>query len=189
MGGGVKLFSYLTPLQTKVIHHLYNVTQMHYSPYLSAHASGSFRFRHTLLKQKEIYKRLFNKIWQFSIEFLVVSLVECLLYTDHYFSFLQFYSLHLISSGLFVLYHAACRLKSTILEHFDSGNFVKLSAVLEENLEKDPTCSHSLGRLISYHRSGTSLPEKTFYSLHPKEIKRYKILVLPQGLQQSEVLS
>ncbi|KAM3216612.1 hypothetical protein P3L10_026053 [Capsicum annuum] len=36
-----------------------------------------------------------------------------------------------------------CWLKSIILEHFDSGNYVKLSEILEENLEKDPTCSHS----------------------------------------------
>ncbi|XP_060209301.1 uncharacterized protein LOC132636448 isoform X2 [Lycium barbarum] len=45
------------------------------------------------------------------------------------------------------------RLKATILEHFDSGNYVKLAAIFEENLEKDPTCSHSLGRLIRLHRS------------------------------------
>ncbi|MCD9561498.1 hypothetical protein HAX54_020625 [Datura stramonium] len=86
----------------------------------------------------------------------------------------DFYSPHLISSGFFVLYHAACRVKATILEHFDSGNYVKLSAILEENLEKDPTCSHSMGRLISLHRSGTSLPEKSFYSLLPEEIRDTK---------------
>ncbi|PHU18282.1 hypothetical protein BC332_13977 [Capsicum chinense] len=52
------------------------------------------------------------------------------------------------------------RLKATILEHFDSGNYVELSAILEENLEKDPTCSHSLGRLIGLHRSGEYSTEK-----------------------------
>ncbi|PHT82302.1 hypothetical protein T459_15317 [Capsicum annuum] len=52
------------------------------------------------------------------------------------------------------------RLKATILEHFDSGNYVELSAILEENLEKDPTCSHSLERLISLHRSGEYSTEK-----------------------------
>ncbi|KAJ8561026.1 hypothetical protein K7X08_027216 [Anisodus acutangulus] len=52
------------------------------------------------------------------------------------------------------------RLKATILEHFDRGNYVKLSAIFEENLEKDPTCSHSLGRLISLHRSGEYSTEK-----------------------------
>ncbi|XP_009615959.1 uncharacterized protein [Nicotiana tomentosiformis] len=52
------------------------------------------------------------------------------------------------------------RLKAAILEHFDSGNYVKLSTIFEENLEKDPTCSHSLGRLISLHRSGEYSTEK-----------------------------
>ncbi|WMV60449.1 hypothetical protein MTR67_053834 [Solanum verrucosum] len=52
------------------------------------------------------------------------------------------------------------RLKATILEHFDSSNCVKLSAIHEENLEKDPTCSHSLGRLISLHRRGDYSTEK-----------------------------
>ncbi|CAN4075565.1 unnamed protein product [Withania somnifera] len=52
------------------------------------------------------------------------------------------------------------RLKATILEHFDSANYVKLSAILEESLEKDPTCSHSLGRLINLHRSGEYSTEK-----------------------------
>ncbi|XP_004251881.1 uncharacterized protein [Solanum lycopersicum] len=52
------------------------------------------------------------------------------------------------------------RLKATILEHFDSGNYVKLSAIHEENLEKDPACSHSLGRLIILHRRGEYSTEK-----------------------------
>ncbi|XP_047252279.1 uncharacterized protein LOC107841320 [Capsicum annuum] len=41
-----------------------------------------------------------------------------------------------------------CWLKSIILEHFDSGNYVKLSEILEENLEKDPTWEYSTEKLV-----------------------------------------
>ncbi|KAL8528561.1 hypothetical protein ACS0TY_006110 [Phlomoides rotata] len=46
------------------------------------------------------------------------------------------------------------RLKACLLEHFDSGNYVKLCTCFEEILKKDPTCSDSLARLILLHRRG-----------------------------------
>ncbi|PIN16025.1 hypothetical protein CDL12_11321 [Handroanthus impetiginosus] len=46
------------------------------------------------------------------------------------------------------------RLKATLLEHFDSGNYVKLCTCFEDILKKDPTCSNSLTRLVLMHRHG-----------------------------------
>ncbi|KAK2968393.1 hypothetical protein RJ640_004399 [Escallonia rubra] len=46
------------------------------------------------------------------------------------------------------------RLKASLLEHFYSNNYVKLSSCFEDILKKDPTCSHSLMRLISLHQNG-----------------------------------
>ncbi|KAK6154296.1 hypothetical protein DH2020_008544 [Rehmannia glutinosa] len=46
------------------------------------------------------------------------------------------------------------RLKASLLEHFDSGSYVKLCTSFEDILKKDPTCSDSLARLILMHRRG-----------------------------------
>ncbi|KAK3036303.1 hypothetical protein RJ639_031275, partial [Escallonia herrerae] len=46
------------------------------------------------------------------------------------------------------------RLKASLLEHFYCSNYVKLSTCFEDILKKDPTCSHSLMRLISLHQNG-----------------------------------
>ncbi|GER53453.1 hypothetical protein STAS_30975 [Striga asiatica] len=46
------------------------------------------------------------------------------------------------------------RLKASILEHFDSGNFVKIYTCYEDILKKDPACSDSLARLILMHSGG-----------------------------------
>ncbi|KAK4387110.1 hypothetical protein Sango_2581600 [Sesamum angolense] len=46
------------------------------------------------------------------------------------------------------------RLKASLLEHFDSGNYVKLSTCFEDILKKDPTCNDSLARLVLMHRRG-----------------------------------
>ncbi|KAK6132663.1 hypothetical protein DH2020_033615 [Rehmannia glutinosa] len=46
------------------------------------------------------------------------------------------------------------RLKASLLEHFDSGSYVKLCTCFEDILKKDPTCSDSLARLILMHRRG-----------------------------------
>lgn len=48
-----------------------------------------------------------------------------------------------------------CRLQASLLEHFDSGNYVKLCKCFEDILKKDPTCSDSLSRLVLMHRRGT----------------------------------
>ncbi|XP_059661469.1 uncharacterized protein LOC132307663 [Cornus florida] len=46
------------------------------------------------------------------------------------------------------------RLKASILEQFDRNNHVVLSTCFEDIMKKDPTCSHSLAKLINIHKSG-----------------------------------
>ncbi|KAH7543985.1 hypothetical protein JRO89_XS15G0077000 [Xanthoceras sorbifolium] len=51
------------------------------------------------------------------------------------------------------------RLKAALLECFDRNNYVMLSTCFEDILKKDPTCCHSLARLISMHQNGDFSPE------------------------------
>ncbi|KAL6553488.1 hypothetical protein OROGR_007330 [Orobanche gracilis] len=46
------------------------------------------------------------------------------------------------------------RLKASLLEHFDSGNFAQICTCFEDILKKDPTCSDSLARLALMHCRG-----------------------------------
>ncbi|XP_051150708.1 uncharacterized protein LOC127265075 isoform X2 [Andrographis paniculata] len=46
------------------------------------------------------------------------------------------------------------RMKASLLEHFDSENCAKLCTCFEDILKKDPTCSHSLQRLVIMHQRG-----------------------------------
>ncbi|KAK8579248.1 hypothetical protein V6N12_069577 [Hibiscus sabdariffa] len=46
------------------------------------------------------------------------------------------------------------RLRASLLEYFYSNDSAMLSNCFEEILKKDPTCCHSLGRLISMHQNG-----------------------------------
>ncbi|KAG6412900.1 hypothetical protein SASPL_125595 [Salvia splendens] len=46
------------------------------------------------------------------------------------------------------------RLQASLLEHFDSGNYVKLCTYFEDILKKDPTCNDSLSRLVLMHQRG-----------------------------------
>ncbi|XP_023771320.1 uncharacterized protein LOC111919979 isoform X1 [Lactuca sativa] len=46
------------------------------------------------------------------------------------------------------------RLKASLQEHFSNEDATKLSACFEETLKKDPTCSHSISKLISFHHDG-----------------------------------
>ncbi|XP_022979683.1 uncharacterized protein LOC111479331 [Cucurbita maxima] len=46
------------------------------------------------------------------------------------------------------------RLKAALVEHFDHSNVVLLSTCYEKILKKDPTCCHSLGKLVLMHRNG-----------------------------------
>lgn len=57
---------------------------------------------------------------------------------------------------IFVLSSHWCRAKTSLLEHFDGANNAKLSTSFEDILKKDPTCSHSLAKLISMHQNGTN---------------------------------
>ncbi|KAL8189247.1 hypothetical protein R6Q57_028813 [Mikania cordata] len=52
--------------------------------------------------------------------------------------------------------HAALpfRLKASLLEHFSKDDASKLYICFEDTLRKDPTCSHSIGKLISLHHNG-----------------------------------
>lgn len=46
------------------------------------------------------------------------------------------------------------RLKASLLACFDHNNSIMLSVCYEDILKKDPTCDHSLARLISMHQNG-----------------------------------
>ncbi|XP_038881523.1 uncharacterized protein LOC120073019 isoform X2 [Benincasa hispida] len=47
------------------------------------------------------------------------------------------------------------RLRAALVEHFDRSNNVLLSTCYEQILKKDPTCCHSLGKLVHMHRNGS----------------------------------
>ncbi|PIA43863.1 hypothetical protein AQUCO_01800124v1 [Aquilegia coerulea] len=46
------------------------------------------------------------------------------------------------------------RIKVILMECFDSKNSIMLSNCYEDTLKKDPTCGHSLTRLINMHKNG-----------------------------------
>ncbi|GJY05125.1 Ran GTPase [Tanacetum coccineum] len=46
------------------------------------------------------------------------------------------------------------RLKASLLEHFSNEDVTKLCICFEDTLKKDPTCSHSLAKLINLHHDG-----------------------------------
>ncbi|PIA31319.1 hypothetical protein AQUCO_05100095v1 [Aquilegia coerulea] len=46
------------------------------------------------------------------------------------------------------------RIKAILLECFESKNSIMLSTCYEDTLKKDPTCGHSLTRLITMHKNG-----------------------------------
>lgn len=46
------------------------------------------------------------------------------------------------------------RLKASLLEHFSNEDANKLCICFEDTLKKDPTCSHSLTKLINLHHDG-----------------------------------
>nr|GEW92619.1 hypothetical protein [Tanacetum cinerariifolium] len=52
------------------------------------------------------------------------------------------------------------RLKATLLEHFSNEDATKLCICYEDTLKKDPTCSHSLAKLINLHHDGYYSVEK-----------------------------
>nr|XP_027064991.1 uncharacterized protein LOC113691022 [Coffea arabica] len=52
------------------------------------------------------------------------------------------------------------RLKTSLLEYFNDGNYGKLPMHFEDILKKDPTCSYSLARLVNMHRIGYYGTEK-----------------------------
>ncbi|KAG5551300.1 hypothetical protein RHGRI_009648 [Rhododendron griersonianum] len=61
---------------------------------------------------------------------------------------------------IFLLSSHWCRAKTSLLEHFDGANNAKLSTSFEDILKKDPTCSHSLAKLISMHQNGDYSPQQ-----------------------------
>ncbi|KAF8025848.1 hypothetical protein BT93_F2627 [Corymbia citriodora subsp. variegata] len=50
------------------------------------------------------------------------------------------------------------RVRAALLEHFAHENVVELSSCYEEILKKDPTCCHSVARLVAMHQSGDYHP-------------------------------
>ncbi|KAL3631447.1 hypothetical protein CASFOL_024431 [Castilleja foliolosa] len=46
------------------------------------------------------------------------------------------------------------RMKASLTEHFDRGNYIRMCICFEGILKKDPTCSDSLARLTLMHRRG-----------------------------------
>lgn len=53
--------------------------------------------------------------------------------------------------------HTLCRLRASLLDCFDRDNYGMLSNCFEGILKKDPTCYHTLARLISMHQNGLYL--------------------------------
>lgn len=54
----------------------------------------------------------------------------------------------------------ALRAETSLLEHVDMGNYLKLSACYEDILKKDPTCGHSLAKLVTLHHRGEYDPQQ-----------------------------
>ncbi|XP_024979581.1 uncharacterized protein LOC112516649 [Cynara cardunculus var. scolymus] len=52
------------------------------------------------------------------------------------------------------------RLKASLLDHFSHEDEIKLCNCFEDTLRKDPTCSHSVAKLISLHHDGYYSTEK-----------------------------
>lgn len=52
------------------------------------------------------------------------------------------------------------RLKASLVEHFSNEDATKLCLCFEDTLNKDPTCSHSLSKLITFHHDGFYSTEK-----------------------------
>ncbi|KNA16810.1 hypothetical protein SOVF_085840 isoform B, partial [Spinacia oleracea] len=52
------------------------------------------------------------------------------------------------------------RLKARLWECFDANNYDELSACFEDVMKKDPTCRHSLARLMDLHQKGEYATER-----------------------------
>ncbi|CAI9088738.1 OLC1v1023159C1 [Oldenlandia corymbosa var. corymbosa] len=52
------------------------------------------------------------------------------------------------------------RLKTSLLEHFNNSNNPKIFAQVEDSLRRNPTCSHSMAKLIDMHLNGHCSTEK-----------------------------
>lgn len=52
------------------------------------------------------------------------------------------------------------RAKASLLEHIHQGNILTLSSCYEDILKKDPTCGHSLEKLIRLHHRGGYTPQQ-----------------------------
>ena len=64
------------------------------------------------------------------------------------------------------------------MEHFDHSNVLLLSTCYEKILKKDPTCCHSLGKLVHMHRNGMLTAENSllYELLDLKESYKFEIL-------------
>lgn len=77
----------------------------------------------------------------------------------------------------FCLFLCGCRLKASLLEHFNSNNHVNLSTCFEDALKKDPTCSYSLTRLLSMHQNGMiEFSNPSFHTLSESETMSHNFL-------------
>ncbi|XP_021773764.1 uncharacterized protein LOC110737736 isoform X1 [Chenopodium quinoa] len=57
-------------------------------------------------------------------------------------------------------YVLSFRLKARLCECFDVNNYDELSACFEDVMKRDPTCRHSLARLLDLNKKGEYVPER-----------------------------
>ncbi|KAH6775599.1 hypothetical protein C2S52_013160 [Perilla frutescens var. hirtella] len=110
-----------------------------------------------------IHRKLLNKHYKSAVKHLRVALHSTPPAIEALHPLIQMLILgdqvHEALDELETLFHSSdtvlqLRLQASLLEHFDSGNYVKLCTCFEDILKKDPTCSDSLSRLVLMHQRG-----------------------------------
>lgn len=122
-----------------------------------------------LEKSLYLHRNMLNDYYKHALEYLraalhleppafeaLLPLIQVLLLGDQVMEALS--ELESVSHKLDTILHL--RLKAGLLEFFDRGNNVGLCTHFEEILKKDPTCSHSLAKLVNMHRFGIYSTEK-----------------------------
>ncbi|KAL0406760.1 UNVERIFIED_CONTAM: hypothetical protein Slati_3989900 [Sesamum latifolium] len=110
-----------------------------------------------------MHRKLHNNYYKSALKHLRVALYSTPPVIEAFHPLIQMLLLgdqvHEALNELETLFHSSdtvlqLRLKASLLEHFDSGNYVKLCTCFEDILKKDPTCNDSLARLVLMHRRG-----------------------------------
>ncbi|PWA96875.1 hypothetical protein CTI12_AA035420 (chloroplast) [Artemisia annua] len=68
------------------------------------------------------------------------------------------------------------RLRASLLEHFSKDDVTKRCIYIEDILKKDPTCSHSLAKLINLHHDVASVLTCLHWGNHPGHYSVEKLI-------------